>query len=78
MAKDIKFLVNNSPSFKKYKDKDDLSWVINENCLLTVEFFEYYSLKPKTSLTTIEGKFVDILRIFKIAYDTKNMHYTKK
>ena len=71
IAKDIRFFTNNLPSFLKYKDKDDLSWIIKQNRLLTTEIFEFYSKKPKISLTTIEGRFVAILRISRIAYDTK-------
>jgi len=78
IVKDINFFVNNLPSFRKYKDKDNLNWIITKNRLLTVEIFEYYSKKPKTSLTTIEGRFVDLLRIFRIGFETKEyMLYQK-
>ena len=40
IVKHMKFFTNHLPSFKKYKDKDDLSWVIKENRLLTLEIFE--------------------------------------
>ena len=78
IVKHMKFFTNHLPSFKKYKDKDDLSWVIKENRLLTLEIFEYYSTNPKISLTTIEGRFVGILRIFRIAYETKQFPLYQK
>lgn len=72
ISRSIKFFVSNLPSFLKYKDDNDLSYIIKNHRLLTVEIFEYYAKKPNTSLRTIEGRFVAICRIFKIAYETKN------
>ena len=72
IARSISFFTNNFPSFTKYKGTDDLSYIINQHRLLVVELFEYYAKKPSTSLRTIEGRFVAICRIFRIAYDTKN------
>ncbi len=43
IARSISFFVNNLPSFKKYKDTDDLSFIIDYNRLLTIELFEYYA-----------------------------------
>ena len=71
IARSITFFINNFPSFHKYKDVDDLSYIINNHRLLTVELFEYYSKKPDTSLRTLEGRFVAICRIFYIAYGNK-------
>jgi hypothetical protein len=71
IARSISFFKNNFPSFTKYKNTDDLSYIINQHRLLVVELFEYYAKKPTTSLRTIEGRFVAICRIFRIAYDTK-------
>lgn len=72
IARSIKFFVNNLPSFINNEDENDLSFIIKNHRLLTVEIFEYYSNKPDTSLRTLEGRFVAICRIFRIAYDTKN------
>jgi hypothetical protein len=72
IARSISFFTNNFPSFTKYKSTDDLSYIINQHRLLVVELFEYYAKKPSTSLRTIEGRFVAICRIFRIAYDTKS------
>lgn len=71
IARSISFFVNNFPSFQKYKDVNDLSYIIKNHRLLTIELFEYYSKKPETSLRTLEGRFVAICRIIRIAYDTK-------
>lgn len=71
IARSINFFVNHFPSFKKYKDTDDLSFIIHNHRLLTIELFEYYSQKPDTSLRTLEGRFVAICRIIRIAYNTK-------
>ncbi len=76
IARSINFFVSNLLSFKKYKDTDDLSFIIIYNRLLTIELFEYYSKKTDTSLRTLEGRFVAIYRIFYIAYDTKQYEYT--
>ena len=72
IARSIKFFVNNLPSFIKYEETDNLSYIIKNHRLLTIEIFEYYSHKPEISLRTLEGRFVAICRIFRIAYDTKN------
>lgn len=71
IARFIKFFINNLPSFNKYNDVDDLSFIIKNHRLLTIELFEYYAKKPDTSLRTLEGRFVAICRIFYIAYQTK-------
>ena len=50
ISKGISFFVNNLPSFNKYKDTDDLSYIINNHRLLVIEILEYYAKKPTTSL----------------------------
>ena len=78
ISKDISFFRNNLPSFLKYKSTDDLTWVINEHRKLLIEMLQYYSERPTTSLTTIEGRIVGIMRVFYIAYETKNYELYKK
>ncbi len=78
IARSISFFVSNLPSFKKYKETVDLSFIIDFHRLLTIELFEYYSKKPDTSLRTLEGRFVAICRIFYIAYDTKQYELYNK
>ena len=78
IRKDIDFFRNNLPSFMKYKSNDDLSWVIKEHRKLLIEILQYYTQRPTTSLTTIEGRIVGMMRIFYIAYETKNYELYKK
>ena len=68
----IKFFRNNLASFVKYKDDDDISWVIHHHRQLVAEILEYYADKDKKSLATIKSRFNAITRIFRIAYETKN------
>ena len=68
----IQFFLNQLPSFAKYRDSDDLDWVIREHRLLALEIFEYYKDAPKTSLCTFSQRFNSILRIMRIAYQTKS------
>lgn len=77
IVKDIFFFVNNLPSFLKYKDEDDLSYIINNHRLLTYELLEFYS-KKDISLRTIENRFVALLRILFIAYNDKQYELYKK
>ena len=53
IVKDIKFFTNNLPSFKKYKNADDLSYIITNHRSLMLEMFEYYKIK-NPSLKTLE------------------------
>jgi hypothetical protein len=78
IAKDINFMRNNLPSFKKYKEVDNLDWVIKEHRKLFIEILQYYTERPSTSLTTIEGRVVGMMRIFYIAYETKQYELYKK
>ena len=76
IVKDITLFTNNLPSFKKYKQTEDLSYIINNHRLLILEIFEYYKHK-NISWKTLEGRITGKLRIFFIAYGNKNMIYTK-
>ena len=66
----INFFVNNLPSFKKYRGKNELDWVISKHRLLALEIFEYYT---EPSISTLESRFNSILRIMRIAYKTKQL-----
>jgi hypothetical protein len=77
IVKDISFFVNNLPSFKKYKDDNDLSYLIDNHRLFTYELLEFYS-KKDISLRTIENRFVALLRVFFIAYNDKQYELYKK
>ena len=78
IVKDTNFFVNNLPSFNKYKDTDDLTYIINNHRLLIIEILEYYAKTPSTSLRTIEGRIVGLMRIFYIAYGTKKYDLYQK
>jgi hypothetical protein len=39
----IKFFTNQLPSFQKYQNVDDISWVVKQHRLLVIEIFEYYA-----------------------------------
>lgn len=78
IAKDITFIRNNLPSFQKYKDVDRLDWVIKEHRKLFIEILDYYTKRPSSSLTTIEGRVVGMMRIFYIAYENKQYELYKK
>lgn len=72
IASSITFFRNNLPSFMRYKDDDDIAWVVNHHRLLIAETFDYYANKEtKPSPATIKTKINAITRIFRIAYETK-------
>ena len=77
IVKDIKFFTNNLPSFKKYKNADDLSYIITNHRLLVLELLEYYKNK-NASLKTIKGRIRGLLRIFYIAYQNKKYDLYQK
>ena len=77
IVKDIKFFTNNLPSFKKYKNADDLSYIITNHRSLMLEMFEYYKIK-NPSLKTLEWRITAILRIFYISYDDKKYDLYQK
>lgn len=63
-------IMNNYPSFKKYKPQDDLSWVVRENRLLLCEMLEY-AIPRGLQLPSIEGELVAIMRVCLLALGTK-------
>ena len=77
IVKDIKFITNNLPSFKEYKNTDDLTYIINNHRLLILLILEYYKNK-NASLKTLEGRITGILRIFYIAYENKKYDLYQK
>jgi hypothetical protein len=72
ISKSIRWFYNYLEPFNRYEDQDDITYIINNHRLLTLEIFKFYSNNPKISLTTIESRFVAILRIFYIAYGNNN------
>ena len=77
IVKDIKFITNNLPSFKEYKNTDDLTYIKNNHRLLILLILEYYKNK-NASLKTLEGRITGILRIFYIAYENKKYDLYQK
>ena len=77
IVKDIKFITNNVPPFKKYKNTDNLTYIINNHRLLILEFLEHCKNKI-TSLKTLEDRINGILRIFFIAYENKKYDLYQK
>ena len=73
----ILFFVRNLPSFKKYKDVDDLSWVYNENRKLLLEILEYSFLR-NSAITTIKSKINAMCRIIGLSLKTKNDYTYQK
>ena len=78
IANSIKFFRNNLPSFTKYKNQDDISWVVNQHRQLTAEIFDYYSKKESKRVATLKGRFNAVTRIFRIAFETKNYDLYEK
>ena len=73
----ISFFTRNLPSFQKYKDVDDLSWVFKENRKLLIELLEYSFLRS-LAITTIKSKLNAICRIIRIGLKTKNDYTYQK
>ena len=72
----IKFFFNNLPSFKQFKDEDNLNYIIFNRRLLMVELLEYYANKPKFSIATLKSRYIAILRVIRIGYNNKlNLNY---
>ena len=78
IANSIKFFRNNLPSFTKYKNQDDISWVVNQHRQLTAEIFDYYSKKESKRVATLKRRFNAVTRIFRIAFETKNYDLYEK
>jgi hypothetical protein len=62
--------ISKYPSFHKYKNEDDLSWIVREHRLLLTEILEY-SIPRKLSLSSIEGELNVIMRVLLITIGTK-------
>jgi len=77
IVKDIQFFINNLPSFKQYKNIDDLTFLIKNHRLLILEILEYYANKD-TSIKTIEGRIVALLRVLYIAFKEKSSSLYQK
>lgn len=72
----IKMFRNNLPSFKKYKDDDNILWVVNNHRQLLIELLNY-NYEKKNRITTIKTNLNAITRIFGIAYNKQHPLYNK-
>jgi len=70
ISSSIKFFFNNLPSFKQFKNQDNLDWVVKYHRLLTTELLEY-SLNHNSSIATLKSKFNAITRIIRLSYKSK-------
>lgn len=76
IATGIKVFYNNFPSFKKYKDTNDLQYIIDNHRLLFLELLQYIKNK-QLSLATFKSYINAILRVLYLAFNKKYPIYTK-
>jgi hypothetical protein len=76
IAKNIKTIVNNLPSFKQYKDVDNLNWIIDNHRLLLLEILEYH-YNNNNSLATIKTNINVLCRIIGLSYNKQYPLYIK-
>jgi hypothetical protein len=67
----VKFVSNNLPSFKQFKDDDNLEYLIKNNNLLFLELLIYSIYKPLT-LATFVKRINSYIRLLYIYFDMKN------
>ena len=80
IASSIKFFRNNSAKFVKYEEDVDITWVIHQHQQVVAEILEYFADKEKKSLATIKSRcnvILAITRIFRIAHETKIIHFMR-
>ena len=77
ISSNISFFKKNLPSFKKYENTDDLSWVYNENRKLLLELLEYSFLRT-SAIATIKQKINAMCRIIRLSLKTKNSYTYSK
>lgn len=69
-GKNIEFFTNNLPSFKQYREQDEITWVVTEHRRLVTEILDFYRDK-EPSLSTLEYRIKGMLYIIKLAYGRK-------
>lgn len=71
----VSFVINNLPSFNKYKDNDNINYILNNNNDFMIELL-YYSIFKPLSIVSFYKRIVSFLRILYIALDgNKNDDY---
>lgn len=76
-ARCIKLFTNNFEPFMKYKDDDNIDWVVQEHSLLYDEIIKH-GINNDLSQSTIRGYIIAMMHIIKIYYHTKNNDVYKK
>lgn len=76
-ARCIKLFANNFEPFMKYKDDDNIDWVVQEHSLLYDEIIKH-GINNDLSQSTIRGYIIAMMHIIKIYYNTKNNDVYKK
>ena len=61
----IKFYIKTLADFQKYKDTDDISWVLTDNRLLLFNIMDYHN-RNNHSLPTLEYEITTMVRIIKL------------
>ena len=61
----IKFYTKTFADFQKYKDTDDISWVLTDNRLLLFNIMDYHN-RNNHSLPTLENELTTIVRVIKL------------
>lgn len=67
----VKFITNNLPSFKQFKEDDNLIYLIKNNNLLFLELLIYSIYKP-LSLATFVKRLNSYVRLLYIYFDVRN------
>ena len=75
------FFVNNLPSLPKFKNQDNLNWVVKYHRLRTTELFEYslnHQFSTGSCTATLKSKFNAITRIMRLALKSKTPYLDEK
>ena len=67
----IKFILNNLPSFKQYKETKSLNYILENRRQLLLELLEYY-LKNNLKITTFKTRLNAIMRVHYLSYNDKD------
>ena len=71
IAPKIKTIINQLPSFKVYKDEEDMTWIIIKHRLLFYEIVEHV-VNNKLAPSTFKGFINVMMRIIRLGYNSKN------
>ena len=76
-ASKIRTFMNQLALFKKYKETDNVNWIIRRHRELVTELIKY-NIEKKLSLSTFKTNITTILRILYLGYEDKNLELYKK